>query len=360
VAPLKVLDLFAGCGGLAFGFDSTRLFSTVLGVEMDADAAATFGLNIRCAIEARPIEEVRSFGGQEIDVVVGGPPCQPFSLLNRHGAGSERRLLWKEYVRVLRQTDASAFVMENVPGLLRSPEYLEFRASLGKNFSVIQGVLDAADYGVPQHRKRAIVIGCKDTVVALPSPTHGNPDALQLGRSRWKTFREAVRGLPDRPNGINWHSPRSPHADSIIRYRAVPKDGGNRFQMQDALDAQGLGHLVPRCWRNKPSGTTDVFGRLWWDKPSVTIRTEFYKPEKGRYLHPSEDRPITLREAARLMTFPDSFRFPEGQSMTSVGRQIGNAVPPDLAAAIARTLARSLGVGESDEPKAARSALQRG
>src|SRR3954468_17625580 len=98
----------------------------------------------------------------------------------------------------------------------------------------------------------------------------------------------------------------------------------------------GIFHArAPRCWLNKPTGSTDVFGRLVWERPSVTIRTEFYKPEKGRYLHPEADRPITVREAARLMTFPDSFVLPEGQSMTSVGRQLGNAVPPLLARQIA-------------------------
>ena len=86
--------------------------------------------------------------------------------------------------------------------------------------------------------------------------------------------------------------------------------------MQRNLDRAGLGHLVPRCWRNKPTGTTDVFGRLWWDRPAYTIRTEFYKPEKGRYLHPSAHRPITIREAARCMSFPDDFVFPEDQTMT--------------------------------------------
>jgi DNA (cytosine-5)-methyltransferase 1 len=112
--------------------------------------------------------------------------------------------------------------------------------------------------------------------------------------------------------------------------------------MQEALDREGRGHLVLRCWRNKPTGTTDVFGRLWWDRPALTIRTEFYKPEKGRYLHPTEHRPITVREAARCMSFPDSFEFPEDQSMTSVGRQVGNAVPPALAAAVASTIAGQL------------------
>jgi len=112
--------------------------------------------------------------------------------------------------------------------------------------------------------------------------------------------------------------------------------------MQKTLEEQGRGHLVPPCWRNKPTGTTDVFGRLWWDKPASTIRTEFFKPEKGRYLHPTENRPITVREGARLMSFPDDHVFPEDQSMTSVARQIGNAVPPLLAKAIAETLAQDL------------------
>jgi DNA (cytosine-5)-methyltransferase 1 len=135
---------------------------------------------------------------------------------------------------------------------------------------------------------------------------------------------------------------RNPRPESIRRYKAVPRNGGNRFQMQANLDRVGLAHLVPPCWRNKPTGTTDVFGRLWWDRPAFTIRTEFYKPEKGRYLHPSAHRPITVREAARCMSFPDDFVLPDDQPMTSIARQVGNAVPPVLAARIAEALAASL------------------
>jgi DNA (cytosine-5)-methyltransferase 1 len=112
--------------------------------------------------------------------------------------------------------------------------------------------------------------------------------------------------------------------------------------MQASLDAAGLGELVPRCWRNKSTGTTDVFGRLWWDRPAYTIRTEFYKPEKGRYLHPTEDRPITIREAARCMGFEDDFIFPSDQKWTEIAKQIGNAVPPLLARAVAAELAGHL------------------
>jgi DNA (cytosine-5)-methyltransferase 1 len=112
--------------------------------------------------------------------------------------------------------------------------------------------------------------------------------------------------------------------------------------MQDSLDAAGLGHLVPPCWRNKPTGTTDVFGRLWWDRPAFTLRTEFYKPEKGRYLHPTEDRSITIREGARIMSLPDDFVLPPEQSWPEIAKQIGNAVPPLLAEAIAVELADHL------------------
>ena len=105
--------------------------------------------------------------------------------------------------------------------------------------------------------------------------------------------------------------------------------------MQAKLDQQDLGHLVPRCWREHTTVCHYVFGRLWWDRPAPTIRTEFYKPEKGRYLHPSEHRPITVREAARCQGFPDSFIFPDHHSMTSVAKQIGNAVPPPLATRLA-------------------------
>lgn len=343
MTPYRVIDLFAGCGGLSLGFELSGKFRAVLAVEMDSDAAETYASNFKkTPVKARPIEAITTF--PSADVIVGGPPCQAFSLLNRHGVGSERRALWRHYVRALKSSGSSAFLMENVPELLRSDEYELFLAEARlEGFTVEGRVLNAADFGVPQTRKRAIVLGVKGAAPVWPEPTHSNPtDQPILGTKPWVTFREAVRGLPVVPNGRGWHRARSPRDFSLERYRAVPHDGGNRFQMQEALDAQGRGELVPRCWREKPSGTTDVFGRLWWDRPAGTIRTEFYKPEKGRYLHPSEDRPITVREAARLMTFPDDFDLPEGQSMTAIGRQIGNAVPPLLARRLAEGVAATL------------------
>jgi DNA (cytosine-5)-methyltransferase 1 len=343
-----LIDLFAGCGGMTRGFEDSGRFRSILAVEADPDAATTYRLNFGDHVAGGLIEDVASF--QRADVLIGGPPCQGFSPLNRGAVGFERRGLWRQYLRALEQVEPRAFVMENVPELLRSAEYAEFRKHAEQlDYRVAGDILNAADYGVPQRRRRAIVLGIRSGDIPWPEATHADPDTPVVDASRepWVTFRQAVAGLPIRPDGRAWHRPRNPRPESVRRYKAVPRDGGDRFAMQRNLDRAGLGDLVPRCWREKPTGTTDVFGRLWWDRPAFTIRTEFYKPEKGRYLHPSAHRPITLREAARCMSFPDDFVFPEEQTMTSVGRQIGNAVPPLLALRIAESLAVAL--DETDE-----------
>ena len=218
-------------------------------------------------------------------------------------------------------------------------------------FKVRWAKLCAADYGVPQIRWRAFIIGCKFTdpaTVFPPRKTHFNPnngrkkafseefDAYVANPLPWRTVRDAVCDL-QAPAGVeirdvfppyDLHFGRTPTAKSLARYKAIPEEGMNRFDLQKRAP-----HLTPDCWIKKTSGGTDLFGRLWWDRPSVTIRTEFFKPEKGRYLHPAQHRPITHREAARLQSFPDDFKFLG--SKIEVAKQIGNAVPPLLAARIA-------------------------
>lgn len=354
----RLMDLFAGCGGMTRGFVDTGRYEPVFAVEFDEHAAATyeanFGDHVARAEDGRPhaIEAVEHF--PKADVVIGGPPCQGFSPLNREGVGFERRALWREYLRALRESEPRAFVMENVPQLLRSDEYAAFkRAAEDKLGYVVEGrILNAADYGVPQTRRRAIVIGVSEGQVPWPTPTHYDPTKqIPAGGKPWRTFEDAVEGVPRKPDGKGWHIGRNPRPETIVRYQHVPHDGGNRFQMQDALDAAGLGHLVPPCWRNKPKGTTDVFGRLYWKRPAFTIRTEFYKPEKGRYLHPTEDRPITIREAARCMSFPGDFELPADQKWTEIAKQIGNAVPPLLAQAVARAVAEHVDVQSATEER---------
>lgn len=329
----SVIELFAGCGGMALGFMRSG-FQTVLANEWDRSACDSLRANITDRVLNCPIQEIKHF--PRADVVAGGPPCQGFSNLGERVPNDPRNQLWRQYFRCVEQADAKMFVLENVPPLLSSGEFEEMTKLARKlGYRVAAGVLNAADYGVPQTRKRAIVIGSRVGEPTLPEPTHVDPKKLNVLNHqlpRWVTVRDAIGHLPLEPDGLNWHIGRNPTAKSLKRYRCIPA-GGNRRDLPP--------ELMPDCWKRKKSGGTDLFGRLWWDRPSVTIRTEFYKPEKGRYLHPVADRPITHLEAALLQSFPDDYAF--CGSKIAVGVQIGNAVPPVLGAAIAAHVAAHLG-----------------
>jgi DNA (cytosine-5)-methyltransferase 1 len=341
MSTYTLMDLFAGCGGMTLGFERTGRFKSVFAVEWDANAANTYQANFGDHVVAGAIENVAKF--PRADVVIGGPPCQGFSPLNMTGAGLERRSLWKQYLRALDDAHASLFVMENVPELLRSEEYQDFAAAAReRGYIVDERILNAAEYGVPQRRRRAFVIGSRLGKPEWPTADYFAPGATVPEGKPWRTFRDAVKGLPLTPDGHNWHTPRNPRPMSVERYRTIPNEGEGRFQL-----AERRPDITPDCWLRKKTGSTDVFGRLWWERPAFTIRTEFYKPEKGRYLHPSEHRPITVREAARCQSFPDDFVFPVHQSMTAVAKQIGNAVAPLLAERVAELVAAQLDAGRS-------------
>jgi DNA (cytosine-5)-methyltransferase 1 len=215
-------------------------------------------------------------------------------------------------------------------------EYLEIlEESKQLGYKVEGKLLNAAHYGTPQQRKRAFIVGSRIGEPVFPKPTHRNPaEAVTFeteGLPKWKTVKDAIGDLPRVPTGEGWHIGRNPTSLSVERYKHIPS-GGNRFNLPS--------HLMPDCWKRKTKGGTDLFGRLWWSEPSVTIRTEFYKPEKGRYLHPDENRPITHKEAARLQGFDDGFLF-KGKKI-EVGIQIGNAVPPSLAYQIALVVKKEI------------------
>lgn len=338
-----VIELFAGCGGMALGFKQAG-FTTLLANERESDACATLRANITTRVVEGPIEEIREF--PKADVVAGGPPCQGFSNLGTRDPDDPRNQLWRHFLRCVREAEPLVFVLENVPPLLKSEEYASLKRSAARlGYSIEGRVLNAADYGAPQTRRRAIVIGSRIGPPSFPAPTHRDPRRPDISnRSElppWVTVREALAHVPESPDGARWHVGRSPTAKSLARYRAVP-EGGNRFDLP--------ARLLPECWKRKTKGGTDLFGRLWWDRPSVTIRTEFYKPEKGRYLHPTADRPITHREAALLQSFPEDFEF-RGTKI-SVGVQIGNAVPPTFA----RRLAEHVGAMIREGARTARRA----
>lgn len=344
----RLLDLFAGCGGMTAGF-AAEGFHPVGSVEWDVPAAATYAANF--GEEHVFCGDIAHWGEADIpqaDVVIGGPPCQGFSNLGSRDPDDPRNRLWREYVRVVLAARPQVFVIENVDRFSRSPEFALLLAEVkhGRlgDYEVTWDVLNAADYGVPQRRRRTIVIGSRIGPPVLPRPTAAAAavrdaigDLPATPRSTALPGRTRTRfgvSLPGEFRGLDLHVGRNPTPLSLERYACIPP-GGNRFDLPD--------HLMPPCWRNKPTGTTDVMGRMRWDEPGVTIRTEFFKPEKGRYLHPEADRPITHLEAARLQTFPDDFRW--CGSKIEIARQIGNAVPPVLAAAIARAVDALLAPG---------------
>jgi len=331
-----VIDLFAGAGGLSVGFENSG-FKSLLALDFDKDSCLTYQKNfsdtkVICGdILHISNDQLKKMVIDKVDVIIGGPPCQGFSALGKRIQTDPRNQLWREYLRIVKIFKPRIWVIENVPEILKSQEFLEIKILANElGYKIDSKVLNAADYGVPQRRQRAVIVAVLKSKFVYPEETHVNvnkKDLFNTHKSNWVTVKDAFKGLSAKPDEKNLHTSRKATALSIERYRSIPP-GGNRFNLPK--------NLQPNCWLNKPTGSTDVFGRLWWNQPSLTIRTEFYKPEKGRYLHPSENRPITLREGARLQTFPDTFEFVGSQ--TSVGRQIGNAVPCLLAQKIAESV----------------------
>lgn len=350
-SPIRVLDLFAGAGGLTAGFQTaSKRFSSIRAVEMDLAAAAsyeaTFGKGI---VYAGSIQDwLASEHVPEVDVIVGGPPCQGFSALGKQDLQDKRNFLWKEYASTVVRAKPRYFVVENVPQFVGSSQYQDFVAATARggeleDYAFQYRVLNSAAFGAPQARKRTVIIGHRRD---LDFP--GFPEPIRTPET-YATVRQAFQDIPAEPTGVDLpasggvemggkafegaYIPSQLHLGrryaqlSKDRFEAIPA-GGNRFDLPESL-------LAP-CWVNHRSGSGDVMGRLHWDRPSVTIRTEFFKPEKGRYLHPVENRAITHYEAARLQGFPETHKFVG--SKTAIARQIGNAVPIPLGAAVARQI----------------------
>jgi len=360
---VTMIDLFAGCGGMTAGF-ARHGFSPVLAVEHNLHAAATYAANFG---EGHMFwGDIAALLGEELpeaDVVIGGPPCQGFSNLGDRRPDDPRNKLWQAYIEVVTRTRPKVFVIENVQRFRASPEFqlllAESRDGVISDYELTHGVLLAADFGVAQRRPRTFVIGSRIGRIDLPRPTHARSPSGRL--KPWQTVRHKIGDLPARTSGtslpdsqtsyfgevvpgtfkgMDLHFGRNPRERSLLRYDCIPP-GGGRFDLPD--------DLRPECWRRKKTGTTDVMGRMQWDAPSLTIRTEFFKPEKGQYLHPQWDpsrtrhrvnRVITHLEAACLQDFPEGFLW--CGSKIEIARQIGNAVPVGLAAAVARQIKKNL------------------
>ena len=319
----EVVDLFAGAGLLSYAFRREG-FRVTRALELDVIAASTYRRNLGDHVEIADVRCVQLEG--RCDVLVAGTPCQGFSSLNRRPDEDPRNALSLEVVRWARALHPQVVVIENVPNFLSAPVWRKVRRGFVRlGFGVAHCVLDAFEFGAPQLRRRSFTIA-----------TRG--DLPQIRRLRRiydvRAVREAWAGLPETPDGRNNHFAPRPSDVALARMRVIPPGGDKRDVLQRAP------HLSARSWEATSSEATDVWGRMHWNGPSNTLRTAFQNASKGRYVHPEQNRVISLREGARLQTIPDSFVF-DGLH-TQITRQIGNSVPPALGRAIARAVLRCL------------------
>ena len=339
--PRVVLaDFFSGCGGTALGFTRAGI-RPVLAVEWDQDAAATFRLNFPTAkVIERDIREVQTEEANaalqpsagSIRLFAGCAPCQPFAR-HRHAPASKdaRSFLLLEFLRFVMDLNPELIFVENVPGMKRRSAaqglFAEFIEEIAKTHHVSYKIVCSADYGVPQTRRRLILVASRLGEISIPSPTHG-PAAGSLH----STVRDWIATLPPIIAGggrsaVSSHRAMSLSSLNLKRIRATP-EGGDRRDWPS--------HLWPDCHQGGFGGHTDVYGRLSWDKPAPALTTRCISYSNGRFGHPSQDRALSAREAARLQTFPDGFQF--AGSLTSQAKQIGNAVPVVLAQVFGRHL----------------------
>jgi DNA (cytosine-5)-methyltransferase 1 len=330
---LSAIDLFCGAGGFSLGLRNAG-FELRGALDNDRKAIETYVHNfgpIGFHADATKFQ-ISDFGRlEDLTVVVGGPPCQGFSIQRRGTRDDARNRLVQVFLDMALSLRPRFFVMENVLGLVSKhgkefQEYVE-REAAEAGYYCHSSKLNAAAYGVSQVRWRALIVGERldDSKAYFKFPTQSHPE------DRFATVRDSIGDLPSPPlDG-------TPHQDVLNHYRESRLSATNLARIRCIPEGGGREHLplhleLPCHVSNRKHRHLDTYGRLAWDKPSVTITARFDSFTRGRFGHPIEDRTITLREGARLQSFPDSFKFFGNRE--EVARQIGNAVPPLLARAI--------------------------
>lgn len=355
-AELTMIDLFAGVGGLSLGFERVG-FKVVLANEYDASIAEAYIRNrnkpnmIVEDIRKLPVHETFGSYKGKVTVVVGGPPCQGYSQKGkRKTIHDERNFLFRYFVDVVREVEPEYFVMENVPNLLTN-EGGYFKRELVSLFNEIgytvnADVLCASDYGVPQDRRRAFIIGKRGGE---------QPVAMPPKKSKKTTIWDAISDLNYLESGEGAEE-QEYRKDPQSGYQRMLRKGsklltGHISTKHSKIALERMAMIPPRGGKEylPPEHLTkSIYSGTWVrmdaDDVSVTITTRFDTPASGRFTHPYLNRAITVREAARIQSFPDSFRF--YGTKTSQMKQVGNAVPPLLAQAVAETILNDMKKGE--------------
>ena len=357
----NIIDLFAGVGGLSYGFSILPQFNIIAANEIEKDISIAYTLNhpnvemLNCDINNLTGDILKKvLKRKKVDIVVGGPPCQSYSTLGKR-QNDERANLFMQYKRILKILQPKAFVFENVTGLLSMNEGNLFKQvqtefeELG--YDLKHEVLDAVNYGVPQHRERVILVGIKgENNFVYPSPTHGE------GLKPYVTLKDAIGDLPVLSCGEKSNIYAADAANDFLKFvrknssvyveeHKAPKNGEHLIKiMQTLKDGQSKNDL-PEDIRPK-SGYGNTYAKLWWDKPSTTITRNFACPSSSRCIHPRDSRAMSIREGARLQSFPDDYKFYGSDGMKRL--EIGNAVPPLLSIAIAKQLLKEMQKNEAE------------
>jgi len=334
---LTAVDLFSGCGGLSTGLKKAG-FGVLGAVDNDPTSVATFRANhpeVRIwrrditLLSAPAVRRELGLRPGRLDLLAGCPPCQAFSVLRTRNGGhvvrhKDKDLLF-QFLRFVKALKPKVVMLENVPGLAADKRMVRFCAKLARlGYESEFRVLDAAQYGVPQRRRRMILLASRRNSVEFAAQWHTR-----------LTVRDAIDGLPEPgDSGDPIHDlPETRSERMKDRIRNTPPDGGSRAAWPKKLRL--------KC-HDECTGFKDVYGRMAWDEVAPTITTGCFNPSKGRFLHPVQDRAITLREAALLQGFPKRYKFPKTAGKCAVAMMIGNALPPPFIAAHARSIRTAL------------------
>lgn len=350
----KVTDLFAGCGGLSLGFRQAG-FSITSAVEFDSEIAPTYSANfpeVELVVDdIKDVNQQNRLSHVTADVVIGGPPCQGFSMAGSRIRGGftddPRNYLFKHYLEIVRRLQPAVFVMENVKGMLSMQSGLVFQEILNafadlklkgnRSYRVEWKIVNATDFGVPQARERLIIVGSSIPSFNLENVWNKAQTSLSEKEPDFfspVTVRQAIFDMPEpaedgvvnltRPNN-QYSSYLQGDSDTTSNHRASRHSPTAVRRMKQIAPSENYLVLDEKI----TSVHSGSYGRLVWDEPAATITTRFDTPAGGRFIHPDYNRTLTAREAARIQSFPDSFIF-HGNNR-SISRQIGNAVPPKLA-----------------------------
>lgn len=351
VEQYNIIDLFAGVGGLSYGFSVLPQFNIIAANEIEKDISAAYTLNhpnvkmLNCDICDLTEDGLHKvLDGRKIDLVVGGPPCQSYSTLGKR-RNDERANLFMQYKRILGILQPRAFVFENVTGMLSMNKGQLFRRIQSEfeelGYDLKHEILDAVDFGVPQHRERVILVGTKGkNRFVYPTPTHGD------GLKPYVTLKDAIGDLPQLSSGEkkDYYSAGITNDflafvrnenETVVQEHSAPKNGEHMIKIMKTLKEGQSKDDLPEDIRPK-SGYGNTYAKLWWNKPSTTITRNFACPSSSRCIHPRDSRAMSIREGARLQSFPDDYQFYGSDGMKRL--EIGNAVPPLLSMAIARQM----------------------